>query len=108
MTRFLSILLIFLLSQQVLAQTDSTKISGIFMGMPFSRFAKSIEDDSDFRFIYKQSDVEALTINLQAQNVELRTLLTQVFSGSGLFFTIDSQKQVWITKGKPLTLDFPS
>ncbi|OOG72306.1 TonB-dependent receptor [Algoriphagus sp. A40] len=108
MNRLFTILLLLLCSIQAFAQVETPKISGIYMGMSFPRFANSIEEETSYRFIYREADVDSLTVNLQAQNVELRTLLNQVFSGSGLFFTIDSQKQVWITKGKPITLDFPS
>lgn len=108
MNRLFTFLIFLFWSIQGFAQVETPKISGIYMGMSFPRFAKSIEEETSYRFIYREADVDSLTVNLQAQNVELRTLLNQVFSGSGLFFTIDSQKQVWITKGKPLTLDFPS
>jgi len=106
MNRFLGLLLFFLMSLPVMAQDESAKISGMFMEMPFARFAKSIESETSYRFIYRDADVENLTVNLQAQNVELRTLLNQVFSGSGLFYMIDPEKRIWVTRGKPMTLDF--
>jgi outer membrane receptor for ferrienterochelin and colicin len=108
MKRFSAILFLVLLSLPAIAQQEGSKISGMFMEMPFTRFAKAIESETDYRFVYREEDVSSLIVNLQAQNVEMRTLLTQVFSGSGLFYFIDAEKRVWVTKEKPIILDFPS
>ena len=108
MNRCLLTLFLLLSCLKLTAQTDSVKISGMYMAMPFSRFAAAIESQTGYRFIYRQSDTANLTVNLQAQDVELRTLLNQVFAGSGLFFVMDSNKRIWVTQGKPMALDFPS
>ncbi len=108
MSRCFLVLLLLLPCLRGMAQTDSAKISGMYMEMPFSRFAAAVESETGYRFVYRENDTENLKVNLQAQGVELRTLLTQVFAGSGLFFVIDSGKQVWVTKGRPIALDFPS
>jgi hypothetical protein len=106
MNRLLALLLLSILSLPATAQQDTSKISGIFMEMPFIRFAQSIESTTDYQFIFREADVSSLKVNLQAQNVEMKTLLDQVFSGSGLFYSIDSDKRIWVTRGMRLTLDF--
>lgn len=107
MIRCVYVLLLLLCGLQVMAQRDTTKISGMYMNMPFARFATSIESETGYQLIYRESDTKDLIVNLQAQEVELRTLLNQVFAGSGLFFFIDAERKVWISRDKLISLDFP-
>jgi hypothetical protein len=84
------------------------KISGMYVGMSFDRFAANIESETPYRFIYKEEDVNGIAVNLQLTNSELKDALDQIFAKTGLTYTIDRSNQVWITRGHKLTLEFPS
>jgi len=105
-------LVVFLLTISVLegySQTISdTKLSGMYAGMSFDRFVSKVEEETRFRFFYKEADVEGLAVNLQLTNSDLKPALDQIFEGTGITYVIDKSNQVWITKGRKLTLDFPS
>lgn len=84
------------------------RISGIYAGMSFTRFASNIESDTPYRFFFKPEEVSGISVNLQLTNSELKDALDQIFTKSGLTYTIDKSNQVWITRGPRLILDFPS
>lgn len=107
------ILLLFFLLLGVLqvgfSQTSpANKLSGMYAGLSFDRFVDRVEAETSYRFYYKGADVEALSVNLQLTNSDLRPTLDQIFEGKGITYVIDKSNQVWITKGRKLTLDFPS
>lgn len=78
------------------------KISGIFSGLSFDRFARQIEDRYSYKFFFKSADVDSLTFNISATGNPLDNILSGIFAGSELTFSIDSQKQVFITKGQSI------
>jgi hypothetical protein len=80
----------------------------MYAGMSFDRFAANIEEDTPYRFFFKDEDVAGILVNLQLTNSELKAALDQILAKSGLTYTIDKSNQVWITRGRKLTLDFPS
>jgi len=101
-------LLCFLYIGTFAQKAPSPKISGMYAGMSFDRFAANIESDTPYRFFFKRKDVAGILVNLQLTNSELRDALDQIFAKSGLTYTIDKSNQVWINRGPRLTLDFPS
>jgi hypothetical protein len=109
MSKLLFFGLFFFLYLGALAQNvPSSKISGMYLGMSFDRFAANIESDTPYRFFFKEKDVADILVNLQLTNSELKDALNQIFEKSGLTYTIDKSSQVWINRGARLTLDFPS
>jgi len=101
-------LLCFLYISAFAQKAPLPKISGMYAGMSFDRFAANIESDTPYRFFFKGKDVAGILVNLQLTNSELKDALDQIFAKSGLTYTIDKSNQVWITRGPRLTLDFPS
>jgi len=89
-------------------KTPAPKLSGMYVGMSFDRFASSIEADSPYRFFFKEADLEGILVNIQLTNSELKNALDQIFANTGLYYSIDKSNQVWITRGRKITLDFPS
>lgn len=80
------------------------KISGLFSGLTFDRFALTVEAQSAYRFYYKKEEVDSLQINVQAYENELTQILDRIFEGTDLVYSIDQKSRVFITKGKPLAL----
>ncbi|WP_339877277.1 carboxypeptidase-like regulatory domain-containing protein [uncultured Algoriphagus sp.] len=107
MKRFLLLILLLSFFAEVKAQTNTTKVSGMFLGMSFERFAEKLESETDFRFYYKKDDIKDLQVNLQASDIEIRLVLDQVFAESGLSYSIDSEKRIWVSKGQKIQIEFP-
>jgi hypothetical protein len=102
------LLLVFLLlSFQTVAQQASDRITGFFPGVSFERFMELTEKESAFRFYFKKSDIEGLTVNLQANNDKLEDVLGLIFLNTELKFSISKTGEVFISKGQKLTVDFP-
>jgi len=92
---------------EAVAQDTTPKFSGVYMGMSFDRFATNIEAESNYRFFYKKKDVENIEVNLQASDSDIRSILDQVFTASGLTYSIDQSYRIWVSKGKRILIDLP-
>ncbi|MDR7129355.1 hypothetical protein J2X69_001692 [Algoriphagus sp. 4150] len=108
MRRVLLLILIVCFFAEINAQTTTTtKLSGMYLGMSFERFAERIESETDYKFYYKKKDVENIQVNLQATNSDLKLILNEVFEGTGLIYSIDASKRIWVSKGQRIQVDFP-
>lgn len=107
MKKTLLLILITCIFAELKAQTTLQKLSGMYLGMSFERFAQRIESESDYRFFYKNEDVENLQVNLQANNSDIVLILNEVFADTGLTYSIDSSNRVWVSKGKKIQIEFP-
>ncbi|WP_192346093.1 carboxypeptidase-like regulatory domain-containing protein [Algoriphagus sp. Y33] len=107
MKRILSLFVLVLFFAETNAQTTTTKLSGMYLGMTFERFAERIESETEFKFYYKKKDVENIQVNLQATDSDLKMILNQVFENTGLIYSIDASKRIWVSKGQRIQVDFP-
>ncbi|SFB56262.1 TonB-dependent receptor [Algoriphagus aquimarinus] len=107
MKRILLLILLVSFFAEISAQTNTTKLTGLYLGMSFERFAEKLESESDYKFYFKKTDVENLQVNLQAKDTDIRMVLDQVFAESGLSYSIDASKRVWVSRGKRMQIDFP-
>lgn len=89
------------------AQQAGDRISGFFPGVPFERFMEKVQEETKYRFYFKQSDISELTVNLTADNSKLEEVLSQIFLNTYLKFTIAQSGEVYISKGQKLSVDFP-
>jgi hypothetical protein len=87
---------------------EENRITGFFPGVSFDRFAELIEKETSYRFYFKESDVAGLTVNLQANKDKLEDVLSVIFLKTDLKYSISAQKEVFITKGEKLQVDFLS
>lgn len=107
MKRILLLILVVCFFSELKAQTTPAKLTGMYLGMPFDRFAERIESESDFRFYFKSKDVENLQVNLQANDSDITMILNQIFAETDLTYTIDASRRIWISKGKKIQVEFP-
>ncbi|HLU89789.1 MAG TPA: carboxypeptidase-like regulatory domain-containing protein [Cyclobacteriaceae bacterium] len=88
------------------AQTvPEEKISGVFSGLSFERFARMVEDKSNYRFYFKDDEVDSLLINVTAFENTIRQILDNIFSGTDLQYAIDHQFRIFISRNEKLTLN---
>ncbi|WP_439488751.1 carboxypeptidase-like regulatory domain-containing protein [Algoriphagus sp.] len=90
------------------AQTTNSKVTGMFLGLPFERFAQRIESETDFTFYYKAEDVETIQVNLRADNSDIKVILNEVFEGAGLSYIIDSSNRIWVSRDRKIQIEFPA
>jgi outer membrane receptor for ferrienterochelin and colicin len=96
-----------LFSLQTLAQQTSDRITGFYPGVTLERFMELTERETSFNFYFKKSDIEGVTVNLQANNDRLEDVLSLIFSVTDLKFSISKTGEVYISKGQKLAVDFP-
>ncbi|WP_186755624.1 TonB-dependent receptor [Echinicola salinicaeni] len=88
-------------AREVYAQeTDEEKISGLFPGISFSRFVNAIEKENHYQFFFKNEDIADIKVNISANENELKDILDLIFENTGLHYTIDKQKRVFIHRSK--------
>ncbi|WP_425637675.1 carboxypeptidase-like regulatory domain-containing protein [Algoriphagus yeomjeoni] len=107
MKKILLLILVVFFFADLKAQTYNPKFTGMYLGMPFERFVERIEAESTYKFFFKKEDVENLQVNLQANDSDVRMILNQVFSETGLTYSIDLSNRIWISKGQKIQIDFP-
>ncbi|NVJ87645.1 MAG: TonB-dependent receptor [Algoriphagus sp.] len=82
------------------------KFSGFFAGISFERFVEKIESESDYRFYFSKEQLADLSVNMQANDSQLKDLLEIVFSETDFQFAISSDHRVFITKGEKMQVGF--
>ena len=92
-------------SQSAFSQEED-RLTGFFPGITFDRFADLVEKETAYRFYFKESDVDGLLVNLQANNDKLEDVLGVVFLKTDFKFSISAQKEVFVSKGEKLQVDF--
>jgi hypothetical protein len=102
---FFSILMYGLCCQGVLSQ-ETDRITGFFPGTSFARFVELVEQETAYRFYFKQSDVKELTVNLEAKQDKLEDVLTVIFSKTDLKFAISKDKEVFVSHGEKMVVGF--
>ena len=102
---FFSILLILLSSQFTFSQ-QTDRITGFFPGTSFIRFVEIVEQETSYRFYFKESDVKDLTVNLEAKQDKLEDVLTVIFEKTDLKFTISKDREVFVSRGEKMVVAF--
>ena len=104
----LLIIIVLLISnfQESKAQ-DTESISGLFPGISFVRFAQQIESMSSYRFFFSKAELENFQVNISAKDNSIQQILNAVFDQTEYRYSIDGQKQIFITKYNALDLRLP-
>lgn len=82
-------------------------ISGHF-NSGFDEMIKAIEAQSEYRFYYDRAWTDTLSVNTVAEALSIEDLLHQVFSKTDLFFAIDPENRVFITRERPVLAQLPA
>ncbi|PSL02638.1 TonB-dependent receptor [Cecembia rubra] len=90
--------------QTALHAQEQQKISGLFPGISFPRFAQQVNSMTGYQFYYNQEDLADLQVNISAKDNTLTQILEALFEQTDFKFSIDTEKRVFITKHKPLDL----
>jgi hypothetical protein len=89
-------------------QPAPATISGDFRGLRFEQFVQRLEAQTPYRFYFDPATTDTVTVRVQATNLPLVALLTQVQQATRLSFAIDeATRRVFVTKGYPLQTQLP-
>lgn len=66
-------------------------------------FINELEHQYPYRFFYNNKDFDSVTINFSAKAGTLPQVLQLAFSNTDIYFAIDNDNHVFITKGKAVT-----
>ncbi len=87
-------------------QEQDPKVSGLFAGVSFERFAELVEKDTPYRFLFKKEEVANLTVSLQANGDKLEDVLGVLFLKTEFTFSISKDLEVFIFKGEKKMVEF--
>jgi len=65
-------------------------------------FANQIEAKSSYRVFYNPDIFDRVYISFNSTNKSIRSILTSVFEGSDIYFSIDLDNHIFLTKGQSL------
>ena len=108
-TFFYFVSIIFLLALgcgSAFSQQQEPKVTGLFAGVSFERFAELVEKDTPYRFIFKKEELANLTVSLQANGDKLEDVLGVLFLKTGFTYSISKEQEVFIFIGEKKTVDF--
>lgn len=105
-TCFLILICFYFVSPSVQAQKKDL-IEGNFSGLSFNEVVEKIEAQSSYRFYYKPLWTDSVKVNLDVKNKPLKEFLTELFQDTELFYTIDSNDRVFISKGRAILNTLP-
>ncbi|MDO1450367.1 TonB-dependent receptor [Rhodocytophaga aerolata] len=99
---------LFLFCNAALCQTTNTPlISGDFVDVSFRQFVDEVESKTPYFFYYDSAHTDTLRVTIRVQEKPLNTVLRQLFNGKELYFAIDAQNRVYISKGNVIRTELP-
>lgn len=108
MNRLLLLILSVVFSLSAAGQQHRTTVSGNFNGYTFQKFAEEAERQTSYRFYYRNTWVDSLTIRVGNYSGELSGLLRQIFEGTDLKFAISPEQKIFITKERGIVSSLPA
>ncbi|MCW3087070.1 MAG: TonB-dependent receptor [Sediminibacterium sp.] len=99
--RFLLVAAAFLLANASKAQSDNPAplVTGEFKKMPVADFLLDLEKRTGHHFYYNLADFDSAVVDLAVKNESLGNVLSLAFTNTPFRFSIDSRKNVFVTRG---------
>ena len=91
--------LLFLTTMNSFGQND-TSFSFNLKNVSIPEFANQIEAKSTYRVFYNPDIFDRIYISFNSSNKSIRSILTSVFEGSDIYFSIDLDNHIFLTKRK--------
>lgn len=104
--RFLTILLLLIVSLTQAQVKDDILITGNFRNIQLGEFVIQLEAQTPYHFFYKSLDLDSLQINISVSGKSLPEVLDLAFKGSPFRFAI-SGNSVFLTKNKTFKTQLP-
>jgi hypothetical protein len=104
---WISFILLFTVKASFAQESSDNLVTGNFHDVTFTEFVQKIEKQTGFHFYYDPTQFDSISITISVSEAHFSALLDQVFSNTDWHYTIDKEKQVFITKGFTLAGDLP-
>jgi hypothetical protein len=85
----------FFFSLETLA--DDIFFSGEYQDISFDRFILDVENKTGVHFFYRQEWISGITVTAKGDNLSLTGVLEKSLAGTGLYFYINNEKNIFIT-----------
>ncbi len=102
------LLLAFFTASSIAQQKEYTKLNLNLQNASVEEFARAIEYQVKVHFYYDFKELDSLRINLIVSNELLENTLKKALANSGVFYTIDDEKNIFLSKGKALQFVLPA
>jgi hypothetical protein len=88
-------------------QSDtSSLITADFKEATIQEFRNKVEEQSTIRFFYDSADFDSVRITVHANQLPLRQVLDQAFRGTAIYYSLDDDNHLFLTKGNPIDFSF--
>jgi hypothetical protein len=93
------IIFLLFIATHISAQKDTEpRITVSFKQVPVEQLMLELEKQSGYRFFYDPASFDSLKIDIEIKNEPLSKALSLAFANTPLVFSIDNERQVFITK----------
>jgi hypothetical protein len=97
-----------LMSIQIYAQSDSSnKISLTITNASLKELVTKIEAQTDFHFYFDTAQLGNDTYSINVSNRPLKWVLKELFDAHKIYYSIDNDYHIFLSKGTPLTILLP-
>lgn len=97
---FLSAAALFAFSGKIAAQSNSfPQVTGEFNNVSIDAFLQSLEKQTGYHFYYDTLQFDSAKVTLSVKNQALPEVLDLAFKNTGIGYTIDKQKNIFISRG---------
>jgi hypothetical protein len=90
---------------QIAAQSGN--INGQYNKTPLHEFLKSVQGQTDHKLYYNIKQLDTISVTLTAVNQPLSSVLQLAFTGTTIVFSIDRNKNVYITNEQQVKVNLP-
>jgi len=87
---------------------SSTLITVNFDSLKIDGFVKQLESQTGYTYYYNEKDFDSISFSISAKEQTLEEVLKQAFADKDLFFSIDADNHVFLTKGKQVKTELPA
>jgi hypothetical protein len=103
----LSIVMVLITSESVVGQRKPL-VEGDFSSTPFLEFVSKMEEQSGYRFYFRESWVDSLKVSSSFKNRTVEDVLKEVLKDTGIRFALDGKGNVFLSLGREIMTTLPS
>ena len=104
----ISFFILFVASVSHAQEKKDSLITGVFENQLLVDFFRQLEAKSPYFFYYSDNQLDSIRVTITAQNESIRVILDKALANTGLLYSIDNNKKVYITRGLKLVTTLPA
>jgi hypothetical protein len=107
LTIFFSVFILLFVTTVHAQETPGPKVTGEFKQQPVARFLEQLEKSTGYHFYYNTADFDSAVVDLSVTGEPLSAVLTKAFTGSPFRFSLDGNRNVFVSKNISLKIELP-